>query len=487
MTLPSHSTRLFLPRTGWLALGVLLLVAALLLSRTGAQSNALLLSGTGAQSNDDTPRITLDSSRVYQTMTGWEAVAQAGQEDSQAWPAYRDQLLDLAVDDLGIDRLRVHVRSGIEHTRDTWSEMRAGQHNAAAWRAIRFSTVNDNNDPFRIDDRGFHWASLDYTIEQVFLPMQERLERRGRRLFLNVNYHAFTGQIGAGLEYHHGDAEEYAEIVQATYLHLQHKYGLRPDAWEIQLEPDNSRQWNAGFMRQAMIAAGNRLSGMGITPKFIAPSTTNMGNAVSYADTIARGGRPRFWTELSYHRYSGVSEANLRTIANRAAQWGMTTAMLEKIGAGYDTLHEDLKVGQNSSWEQFALAYPVQNDDGAQYYVIDQRDPNAPRIRLGSRTAFLRQYFRYIRAGARRVEAATTANTADPVAFINPDGTYVVVVKASSGTDFSIANLPAGTYEATYTTGRDIDRRVGLFTTDGQRPIDLRIPDRGVLTLFGVL
>lgn len=475
MTLPPRSTRLSLRRTGWLALGVLLLVAALLLSRPGAQSN------------DDVPRIAVDPSRSYQTMTGWEAVAQAGQEASPAWAAYRDQLLDLAVDDLGIDRLRVHARSGIEHTRDTWSEAQAGLLDTAAVRAIRFATVNDNNDPFRIDERGFHWSSLDNQIEELMLPMQERLERRGRRLFLNVNYHAFTSTIGAGFQYHHGNAEEYAEFVQASYLHLQQKYGITPDGWEIQLEPDNSRQWTAGFMRQAMIAAGNRLAGMGITPKFTAPSTTNMGNAVSYADTIARGGRPRFWTELSYHRYSGVSEANLRGIANRASQWGMTTAMLEKIGSTYETLHEDLKVGQNSSWEQFTLAYPSRNnnDDGAQYYVIDDRDPRAPRIRLGSRTAFLRQYFRYIRAGALRIEATTTGSTADPVAFINPDGSYVVVVKAASGTSFTIENLPAGTYEATYTTARDIDRRVGLFTTDGQQAIDLSIPDAGVLTLFG--
>ena len=49
-------------------------------------------------------------------MSGWEVTAQAGHE-SPAYPLYRDTLLALAANDLGVNRLRLEVRSGVENTR----------------------------------------------------------------------------------------------------------------------------------------------------------------------------------------------------------------------------------------------------------------------------------------------------------------------------------------------------------------------------------
>jgi hypothetical protein len=302
-------------------------------------------------------------------------------------------------------------------------------------------------------------------------------------LYLNANYTAFTRQIGSGLEYHHQDPEEYAEFVEATYRHLRAKYGLTPDSWEVQLEPDNSPQWTAALMRRAMLAAGARLQAMGIMPRFVAPSTTSMSAAVRYADEIAAGGLPPFWSELSYHRYAGVSTTALQEIAERASRWNLRTSMLEHIGSGYEDLHEDLQIGRASAWQQFTLAFPAP-DTGGQYYTIDTSDPARPIARLGARTTFLRQYFRYIRPGAVRIAASTSDAAFAPLAFLNPDGAIVVVVKAAAGGSFAIDGLPAGSYAAVSTTAGQAGVEGESATIAEGSSVRASVRDRGVLTIF---
>lgn len=434
------------------------------------------------------PRLVVDESVTQQTITGWEATAQAGQIKSKAFLAYRDRLMDMAVDDLGLNRLRVEVRSGSEHAQDLWTlygRSEGEDDGGPVYRAVRYSTINDNSDPFVLNERGFWFSELDNTVENVVLPMKRRLEARGERLHVNVTYVAFTRQIAAGLLYHHQDPEEYAEFVQAVYLHLRTRYGLTPDSWEMVLEPDNTREWSPSLMRRAMIATANRLRALGVTPRFVAPSVSDMSGSVSFAESTAEGGLPPFWSELSYHRYGGVSDAALRDIAARSRQWQIPTAMLERGGAGIDELHADLKVAGNTAWAQFGLAYPGTIDDGGMYYRIDDSNQNAPRIIENSRTRFLRQYFKYIRRGAVRISAETSDPAFDPVAFINADGSRIVVVKAAQRGAFAVGGLAPGTYDATYTTASDTLISNGPFVVEAGTRVQIGIPDRGALTIFG--
>jgi hypothetical protein len=124
--------------------------------------------------------ISLNSSSTYQTITGWEATAWAAQTDSAAFPVYKELLYDQVVTDLGINRLRVPVTSGSENTVDAWKLWRSGQLDSAAWRCVRYATVNDNDDPFVINPAGFQFAQLDDTVENVVLPIKSRLEGRGK-------------------------------------------------------------------------------------------------------------------------------------------------------------------------------------------------------------------------------------------------------------------------------------------------------------------
>jgi len=302
---------------------------------------------------------------------------------------------------------------------------------------------------------------------------------------VNVNYVAFTGQITNGA-YLHNNPAEYAEFVLATYQHLKEKYGWAPDRWEVLLEPDNVSQWNGKLLGQALVATAQRLRAAGFPPAFVAPSNTNMGNAVrDFDQMIAVPGVLPVLREFSYHRYGGVSLANLQAIAARAKQHGLDTAMLEwwSNSNGYATLHEDLKIGNNSAWEQGVLGGAL--NSAMSLYQIDTSNPAQPRVLLSDKTKFLRQYYKFVRPGAVRIEAASQLAAFDPLAFINTDGDYAVVVKCTAAGEFSLGGLPAGTYGLKYTTAGAFDVDLPDQTIHWGQAVAAAIPQAGVLTVYG--
>jgi hypothetical protein len=161
--------------------------------------------------------------------------------------------------------------------------------------------------------------------------------------------------------------------------------------------------------------------------------------------------------------------------------------MLEHIGSGHEDLHEDLTLGMVSAWQQFALAFqqtrPLK-DGGAVYYRVDVTDPASPEVVIGSRTRYLSQYFRYVRRGATRIMAASKDNTFDPIAFVNPDGGYVVVIKADSGGELTIGGLPAGAYGVNYTTAEEFNIDGAERSVGADGVLAVGIPDSGVLSIY---
>lgn len=423
--------------------------------------------------------IRLDPSTRFQTIVGWEATAQAGQDHAQ-FASFSNRLFDQAATELGITRLRIEPRASIEFGRDLYGELKSGAIDLATYRCLRNSTQNDNGDPRVINPAGFHFTELDEVIDKVAIPLRQRLAARGESLYLVATYVAFIGSNCAGTSYHHTDPAEYAEFVLATYRHMQQKYGFVPDAWEVILEPDNTSFWRGRQIGQAILAAGNLLQQNGFTPRFIAPSNKNMGAAVTYFDDlVAIPGAIGYVSELAYHRYGGVSDANLQAIAARVESHGIKSSMLEHIGSGHEDLHRDLSLGRVSAWQQFALAYPT-SDNGAQYFVIT----NNGGVQLGSRSRYLRQYFRYVRPGAVRIGAETSRDELEPLAFINTEGRHVVVVKANGQSSFTVGGLPAGTYGTTYTTDRATHTSAPDVTLKAGELLSAEIPARGVLTIF---
>lgn len=425
--------------------------------------------------------VTVDTTTVHQTMTGWEATAWAGQ-DQPEFARYRDTLLTLAAHDLGINRLRLEVRSGSEHRRDYWTEGQAGRLSGDAYRCARYETLNDNDDPRSIDSSGFQFTELDNTIERIVLPLRGELAARGGRLAVNLNYVSFFRQCPRDRRYDHVEAEEYAEFVLATMLHLRGKYGLVPDTWEVILEPDNTDRWSSATIGRAIVASQARLREHGFAIRFIAPSTTAAEAAPRYYDGIrAVPGASEHIAELAYHRYRWVTRGMLRDIGARGRTYGVQTAMLEQIGADVDGLLDDLTIANVSAWSQFTLASMGEEDSGAGYYAVV---PTGDRfvVREQSRTPFLRQVFSAASLGAMRIGATSDASGVRAVAFRNPDRGVGIAVRTTAARTVRVHGIPPGRYAVTFAT-RDSARGRRPDVTAASGPVEVRIPDAGVLTL----
>lgn len=381
--------------------------------------------------------IAIDTAVKFQTINGWEGVTQAGQDNVVGWT---EAVLDSAVA-LGINRVRLEIRSGAENPRSTDSLYEAGAITREEWRATRMTTVNDNADANNADASGFHFYTVDKNIDRVVNPLRAKLAARGESLWVNLTYVSF-GQ--ATPTYHATNGAEYAELMVTTFQHLQNKYGWVPNSIEIILEPDNGTQWTGTMIGNAIVAAGTRLASAGFYPEFIAPSTMDMAKAVPFTNQIiAVPGALQYLSEISYHRYNGVSDANLTAIRDKANQYGLRTAMLEHIGSGLGDLYKDLTLANNSSWEQYTLAFPG-TDTGGQYFGFNGTIPVA-----STRTPALGQVFKYVRSGARRVSATSNNTLVQPVAFTNVGGGPVVVLISSENQIFEIRGMRPGTYNVT--------------------------------------
>ncbi|MCP4359851.1 MAG: hypothetical protein GY796_17735 [Chloroflexi bacterium] len=430
--------------------------------------------------------ITLNSSITYQTITGWETTTQSGQLECTGFDNYSNHLFDLAVDDLGINRVRLEIKSGSENSQDYFAQYLNSTIDFTAWKAHWYEIINDNSDPNTNNSNGFHYTELDHEIDHIVLPIKQRVEANGEKLYINltiVDFRNHPSSSSSDVQYYN-QPDEYAEFVLAAFQHIDHKYGWYPDAVEIILEPDVAWWRNGTNVGNALVAAATLLEGNGYTPDFIAPSNTDTSSAVTYFDEMIQvTGVLNYLTEISYHRYNNATDDNIKKIANRAVQNNLNTAMLEHIGSGHEDLHTDLKFGRNSSWQQFTLAYCT-HDNGAQYYLVDNATST---VTIASRTKFLRQYFKFIRKDAVRIETTSSDNTNpvfDPVAFVNKDGSYVVVVKASSGGSFAIQGLPNATYGIKYTTDSEYDVDLPDMAINSGQTLDANIPADGVLTVY---
>jgi glucosylceramidase len=399
------------------------------------------------------PLVVIDSTKTYQTIVGWEGTY--GTVKFNPMPdrlAFQARAFDMAVNDVGLTRLRFEIG------------MPGPAQNA---RAACPAPVEGGWDFACFD------AIMDGTVE-----FKRLVEARGDRFWLNVTVVGNRGSL---------EPEYYAQQVLAIYQHMQHTYGFLPDSWEVALEPGMFKWDSATTLARAMLATARALERGGYgTPYFVAPSSEcGLPTALQWFQQLAATpGAVPLVKEFAYHRYCAPSDDDLRRAAAIRETYGINTSQLEFIGASYNELHEDLKKANVSAWQQYLLFHPAIEDKGGQYLTVDTTNPVSPIVRVASRTKFLRQYFKFVRPGAIRIEATTSDASVDPVAFVNADGRWVVVLKSARAADFGVAGLPAGQYGIKYTTHSEYDvDRADVLVSAGQE-LTASIPAAGVATVY---
>jgi len=423
----------------------------------------------------------------HQVMTGWEMVAGGWATTSTGmydptWKAIEPLVLDRAANELGVNRVRVEIPSGIENPVDYWSLFTAGQIDYSAMRTHFYEKINDNLDPFVAVPAGFKFARLDASIENEVLPLKRRVEANGEKLWVSLCYVDFQSTPQGSFS-HALAPDEYAELIVTTFEHLDAKYGLTPDSLELVLEPDNTRDWRGAQLGRGAVAVKTRLRAAGYDPELIAPSTAAPSAALTYlAELSTIPGATSVVTTLSYHRYGLADPSAIRAAAQAR---GMRTAMLEHTSADVNELYEDLTVGDVSAWQKYALSQPSAANDYA-YYVVDRSSPASPVISLAPRAALLLPYFKYVRSGAQRIEVRSNDASVRAAAFINSNGSYVVVVMADDATPVRVTGLPAGTYGAAtvrYDGPPQVESGPSIFVT-AEGVLGAQVPS-GVTALYG--
>jgi hypothetical protein len=392
-----------------------------------------------------------------------------------------NDLFDLAVNDLGINRVRLQIHSGAENPTDYGQMFINGQITEREWLHVPgydYQTINDNEDPFVINPAGFQFSWLDRQFEAFVLPMKMRAEAKGEALYINLCIVDFNRDNIL----HSQNPEEYAEFVLAIFQHLNDKYGIIPDGLEIQLEPPNG-PWNPISLANALVAAGKRLEQNGFTPEITAPSHMQVHGSVEWFDQMVQIPEVTdYLTELSYHRYGPTTIDEVKQIGDRGKMYQIKTAHLEKIGANYEELYQDLTIANVSSWAQYTLG--GRKDDGGAYFLIDEQDVNNVKVSYATNARYLRQYFKFVRKGAVRIQADSTNPEFGPVAFINSDGKYVVVIKTDSAGKIDINGLPPGVYGVMYTTENEFGVEANDIQLNAGEVLSTNIKARGVITIY---
>ncbi len=415
-------------------------------------------------------------------MHGWYVPFLGTVRDYFAFRPFIGATMDLAVNDLGLNRMVIEMTPGIENSSaDCQFQYLNGVSGEAGFlQNCAYTPVNDNNDPNVANPSGFHFVLLDWQIDNLVLPMKQRVEARGEKLYFQVRYIDFR----ASAFEHNQNPAEYAELILAVFEHIRSKYGFAPDGFDLINEPDLANGWSdPGMIGRLAAAAGRRLEAAGFRPDFSAPSTTNKGAAVPYFDGIVgQAGARDYIKELSWHCYADSGSGSAASIAARSVEFGVRTVQSEcwTTGNTYQGLLQDLKNSRNAVWGMGPL-----NANNGYYSVSANGD-----IALRDRAKYFRQYYKYVRAGARRITARPSSDALDPVAFINTDGRYVVVVKAAAAGSFTITNLPAGTYGIYSTTGPDASTVTAFDVTAPDQTVGASgqlttsIQGTGVITVF---
>ena len=296
----------------------------------------------GTVNTQSNSTINLNPNVTHQTMNGWEATDEAAAFDNAnfstgtnnrnpRFAVYKDALLSAAVNDVGINRIRLEVRPGFENTVDYFSQYLDGKIPKNQMAVGRGAPTNDNADPNVLNASGFVWGELDFKIDNIVKPLRDRLLARGETLHVNASF------IGADdPNVFQKTPAEYAEFMMAVYQHMQQKYGFVPDTWEVMNEPDLSAQysnWTAQQIGHIIATAGPKLAQQGITARFGTPSVAQANFTFTWWDQIvAMPGVLPYISEYVYHRYgSPPTVAEMNAIRDRAAQHGKTTAQLENL------------------------------------------------------------------------------------------------------------------------------------------------------------
>ena len=423
----------------------------------------------------------MDRTVQYQTMDGWEATAIAWQVSKATnaydptWVTESAGVMTRLVNELGINRLQIPVRSGWMNTTDYWSQFRQGVIGRAALEQNWYNSQ---------DTTTYQTSEFDFTCNTMLQPMLTAMASRGERLVISL---VFTDNAGPAGKFDLArNPARYAQFVKFYIDRLRTVYGVLVDYVDVILEPDKVTLWQWGSLIGNAAAA---LKAAVPSVKLIAPSSSYAYNVLPTASAIesqSAGGLAALDT-IAYHCYS-VGASDRANIWAWATARGKKTAMSEWFDATMDSLLTDLTVANISYFQKWSIAGRVGSGSNPQsgYYLYN--GTSVGWAGNGSvNTAPLSILFPYVRLGAVRVKLTVPSTLLRGVAFVNTNGKECVLLQRTSGSSaVAVAGL---TPNAVYRVMKCAGPATGVVTPGGSVTADANgvatvTCDVGYTTLF---
>lgn len=439
-------------------------------------------------------KVTVEPSKTFQTMVGFGGFGAQNVYWSNG-PFVSQRFVDDVVKDLGCTILRDELPPGFER-------------------------VNDNNDPAVTDLSKFNLTEQppgEHQALRVRFECWKQLRAAGVEKFIvtvwsppawmkwnNALNNGTTNQNSAPPYNRNPNATsnqlkvenyaEYAEFCAAFCKVFEREMGFPLYAFGIQNEPRFSQFYNSciydgAALRDLLKVVGKRFKDDGLTTKIFAPEDVGwLGGVEGMTLPIMNDPEARQYLGINaVHGYAldgitaGSADAKTwETMYNWGAAHNIPLWMTETSGYNNNAtgglalakaMYTALRFGRAEAW----VFWTISTDAADSYSLMDNKG-NKGRSYYVSK-----QFYRYIRPGAVRVEANAENVAILPLAFKHKNSETVVLVNTgTSAASVSVIGIGAGTYKVYRTSAMDNCKEVG--TTQPGTPVI--VPGNGVVTLY---
>jgi len=395
--------------------------------------------------------VTVNAAVRFQTMRGWGGSLSFLRDLNFVSQAAVDQMIDEAVNDLGLTFLRLGFATLAE-------------------------PFNDNGDANNINwDRFYDTTVIDREVTRGLGRFAAAVQANGESatFLLNKDWE-FSAPPWM-------DDGEFAENVTATALYYRDRHHININFSSIDNEPNTFDPYSPERQRSLIKAMGPKFQANGLGTKIALNEGISAQSTWDYI--LAMQNDAGVWPHvglLNWHLY-GTNDPFRSQIRDFGAARGIPTAMTEFDGAQVTHLMDDLTRGGVSYWHRYHLADTSAGSvgGGANYFAA----PHDGTSFLKNHTYFqFRQFMRYVRPGAVRIDATSSHSALRAFAF-ERSGSRVVVLVNTSGQALAatVDGIVPGRYGVSQTVGQSFTElgAQGVGTS-----IDVTVAGSGVLTIY---
>ncbi|MGB2822804.1 MAG: hypothetical protein WBF17_17600, partial [Phycisphaerae bacterium] len=292
---------------------------------------ATLLAAEAASA--DGAAVTLHPDVRHQTIMGWSAMTWYPRVSAEV----RDQVLNEAVDDLGLTWVHWTVPSGNRSSGRSWEP------------------ANDDGDPLHVNWPAFGTGPVDRSIRTWVLPFKRRVEACGGHFGMAITqtFHN-RGSTGAVLPWLLANPGEFAEYCTSLLLHLKKAHGLDVAYTVICKDAGDSddNPFEAPVVAEMVKALGPRLRALGLRTKVLYPECHDADTCWRFIQAARNDeGLWPFVGMVGYHLYGGEALNTDRPKIRRfALAKGLPTGHAGSDGINLAALYDDLALGGVSYW-----------------------------------------------------------------------------------------------------------------------------------------